>query len=80
MLGDNDDDDDGGDDDGDCVDACDSIALAPLDLLEIEVQAKRRLKLRMEAAHWQYKWEMVMARLINTVIEKKQQRKKIADL
>lgn len=70
-------DDDGG---GDGIDACDSIALAPLDLLEIEVQAKRRLKLRMEAAHWQYKWEMVMARLINTVIEKKQQRKKIADL
>ena len=69
-----------GDDDDDCVDACDSIALAPLDLLEIEVQAKRRLKLRMEAVHWQYKWEMVMARLINTVIEKKQQRKKIADL
>lgn len=63
------------DDDG-VDDAYDS--LAPLDLVQIEVQAERRLKLRMEAAQWQYKWEMVMARLINTVIEK--QRLKIADL
>jgi len=63
------------DDDG-VDDACD--ILAPLDLVQIEVQAERRLKLRLEAAHWQYKWEMVMARLINTVIEK--QRLKIADL
>ena len=63
------------DDDG-IDDVCDS--LAPLDLVQIEVQAERRLKLRLEAAHWQYKWEMVMARLINTVIEK--QRLKIADL
>jgi hypothetical protein len=63
-------------DDNGVDDACDS--LAPLDLVQIEVQAERRLKLRLEAAHWQYKWEIVMARLINTVIEK--QRLKIADL
>jgi len=52
------------------VQMIDSLAPSPLDLCEIELQAERRLKLRMEAAHWQYKWEMVMARLINAVIEK----------
>ena len=45
---------------------------ALLDLPQVDIQAEQRLKVRLEIAHWQCKWEMVMARMINKVIEKKQ--------